>query len=169
MHSNHLLSTRPCRYYNDIITYRDRFAMGEEHVSQLAMLNMKNDAHKIVQTQVAPNAERIRRDIEGLISEKTTQLSAKLATQSARTKGIVVAIVLISILIAVQFDILHIKDRKNFITMENRSNIIEDLKNIPICLFGHCRQLKISITCRTWEKPVLASPIMHIYEKWCVH
>lgn len=28
-----------------------------------------------------------------------------------------------------RFDILHIKDRKNFITMENRGNIIEDLKS----------------------------------------
>lgn len=34
-----------------------------------------------------------------------------------------------------RFDILHVKDHKNFITIENHDNVIEDLKNIPRCHF----------------------------------
>ena len=104
-----MVTTKEQQYYDDIITYRGKFAMAEKNVSQLALVNMKSDAYKLVQTQVEPNAERIRQDIDALISEKTTtgnQLSASLTAQSARTKGIVVAIMLVTMLISILIAVL---------------------------------------------------------------
>lgn len=92
------------QFYDNIVTYRDRFSMAEKNVAQLALLNMNDQAYELVQTQVAPSAEKIKNDINALISEKTTEgdrISVGLAAQTAMTKRIVIGIILLSMLISV--------------------------------------------------------------------
>lgn len=104
-----IITPKEQQYYSDILKFRTRFATAEKDAAQLAILNMKSDAYKLTQSQVAPNAEKIRADINALISEKTdtgNQLSASLTVQSARTKEIVVATMLITMLISILIAVL---------------------------------------------------------------
>lgn len=99
-----MVTSNEKKYYDEIVSYRDRFLMAEKNASQLALLNMNSEAYQFVETQVAPNAEKIRNNINALINEKTTngnQISADLAVRSVSTKGMVIAIILVSMLFSV--------------------------------------------------------------------